>query len=120
MRSCFFKSIAQDRLDRKLRIPEEPENSDPNSIRVLIKLPNGKRLERRFLKSHSLQVRIFSILFFFNSRPVGLVDLLRRVIFSWQMVLIIDDFTWKTCWAEQNVNNRTPIYQIRSAVCYTL
>lgn len=66
MRSCFFKSIAQDRLDRKLRIPEEPENSDPNSIRVLIKLPNGKRLERRFLKSHSLQVRIFSILFFFK------------------------------------------------------
>jgi len=69
-------------MDRKLRIPEEPENSDPNSIRVLIKLPNGKRLERRFLKSHSLQVRIFSIPFFCHSRPVGPVDLCRHVIFT--------------------------------------
>lgn len=49
------QSIAQERVDRKSRIPEEPDKSNPDSLRVLIKLSNGKRLERRFLKSHSLQ-----------------------------------------------------------------
>ena len=48
-------------MDRKLRIPEEPESSHPDSIRVLMKLSNGKRLERRFLKSHPLQVRGFLV-----------------------------------------------------------
>lgn len=47
-------------MDRKCRIPEEPEKSNPDSLRVLIKLSNGKRLERRFLKSHSLQVRFLT------------------------------------------------------------
>ncbi|XP_020605014.1 FAS-associated factor 2-like [Orbicella faveolata] len=66
------QSIAQDRLDRKLRIPEEPENSDPNSIRVLIKLPNGKRLERRFLKSHSLQA-LYDFVFCDEESPAEFV-----------------------------------------------
>lgn len=47
-------------MDRKCRIPEEPAKSNPDSLRVLIKLSNGKRLERRFLKSHSLQVRFLT------------------------------------------------------------
>lgn len=47
-------------MDRKCGIPEEPEKSNPDSLRVLIKLSNGKRLERRFLKSHSLQVRFLT------------------------------------------------------------
>lgn len=48
-------SIAQDRVDRKFRVPDEPDATNADSIRVLIKLSNGKRLERRFLKSHPLQ-----------------------------------------------------------------
>ena len=53
-----FQSIAQDRVDRKCRVPDEPDATNADSIRVLIKLSNGKRLERRFLRSHPLQVRL--------------------------------------------------------------
>ena len=37
-------------------LPEEPMADDPDAVRVLLKLPNGTRLERRFLKTHSLKV----------------------------------------------------------------
>jgi len=36
-------------------IPEEPEVSHPEAVRVLLKLPDGQRLERRFLLTHSLK-----------------------------------------------------------------
>lgn len=37
-------------------IPEEPSSTTTdNTVRVLIKLPGGQRLERRFLSSHSLK-----------------------------------------------------------------
>eukprot|EP00091_Calanus_sinicus_P016267 TRINITY_DN35557_c0_g2_i1.p1 TRINITY_DN35557_c0_g2~~TRINITY_DN35557_c0_g2_i1.p1 ORF type:complete len:104 (-),score=32.40 TRINITY_DN35557_c0_g2_i1:152-463(-) len=36
-------------------IPEEPEVGQEDTVRVLIKLPGGQRLERRFLLSHSLK-----------------------------------------------------------------
>lgn len=37
------------------QIPDEPEVSHPDSVHLVIKLPSGSRLERRFLKTHSLQ-----------------------------------------------------------------
>ena len=36
------------------KIPDEPECGHPDAVRVLVKLPGGQRLERRFLKSNSL------------------------------------------------------------------
>lgn len=36
-------------------IPAEPEPKDPNSCKIVIKLPNGTRLERRFNKSQSIR-----------------------------------------------------------------
>eukprot|EP00092_Neocalanus_flemingeri_P023036 GFUD01024970.1.p1 GENE.GFUD01024970.1~~GFUD01024970.1.p1 ORF type:complete len:449 (+),score=165.34 GFUD01024970.1:71-1417(+) len=36
-------------------IPEEPELGGEDTVRVVIKLPGGQRLERRFLLSHSLK-----------------------------------------------------------------
>ena len=36
-------------------IPGEPEPNDPNSCKLVIKLPNGTRLERRFLKNQSIR-----------------------------------------------------------------
>ncbi|CAH3168286.1 unnamed protein product [Porites lobata] len=62
------QSIAQERVDRKCGIPEEPEKSNPDSLRVLIKLSNGKRLERRFLKSHSLQA-LYDFVFCHDESP---------------------------------------------------
>lgn len=37
-------------------IPAEPDANDPSAIKILLKLPNGTRLERHFLKTHSLKV----------------------------------------------------------------
>lgn len=56
----FF--VFQDRELRKetLRseIPDEPELSDPDAVRIVLKLPNGTRIERRFRKTDSLKVSV--------------------------------------------------------------
>lgn len=43
------------------RIPAEPAATDENVIRLLVKLPNGTRLERRFKRNTSLKVLAFFI-----------------------------------------------------------
>lgn len=37
-------------------LPPEPATDDPNTVRILLKLPNGTRLERRFNKTDSIKV----------------------------------------------------------------
>lgn len=37
--------------------PPEPEINDKNSVTLLLRLPDGHRHERRFLKSDKLQVK---------------------------------------------------------------
>lgn len=66
------ESIARERVDRKLKVPEEPESSHPDAIRVLMKLSNGKRLERRFLKSHPLQA-LYDFVFCDEESPAEFV-----------------------------------------------
>lgn len=39
----------------KNEIPEEPNVNDPDTIRIVLKLPHGARVERRFLKTQSLK-----------------------------------------------------------------
>ncbi|KAL5015364.1 hypothetical protein ScPMuIL_009634 [Solemya velum] len=39
----------------RCELPEEPSADDPNAVRMVLKLPHGKRLERRFLNSQSLK-----------------------------------------------------------------
>ena len=51
-------------------MPQEPSADDSDVIKILLKLPSGTRLERRFLKSQSLKVGYrkksqMSIFFFF-------------------------------------------------------
>lgn len=38
------------------RIPEEPNSTHPDAVHLVIKLPSGARLERNFLKTHSVKV----------------------------------------------------------------
>lgn len=38
------------------QVPSEPADSDPNALDIVFKLPNGMRINRRFLKSDSLSV----------------------------------------------------------------
>lgn len=47
--------IRQMKIDLVTEIPEEPEVDHPEVVKMLIKLPGGQRLERRFLKSQSLK-----------------------------------------------------------------
>ena len=50
----------QEREQRKSELeqelPPEPSPSNPDSIRILLKIPSGSRIERRFLRSQSLKV----------------------------------------------------------------
>jgi len=39
----------------RLEIPEEPAADHPDCVKILIKLPSSSRIERRFLKTHSLK-----------------------------------------------------------------
>jgi len=47
--------IVRMKVELASEIPEEPEVSHPEAVRVLLKLPDGQRLERRFLLTHSLK-----------------------------------------------------------------
>ncbi len=47
--------IRQLKIELVSEIPEEPDPSHPDALRILIKLPGGQRLERRFLKTQSLK-----------------------------------------------------------------
>jgi FAS-associated factor 2 len=48
------ESLRRAKIDLVSRIPEEPDFKNPDAVRILVKLPSGQRLERRFLKSESL------------------------------------------------------------------
>lgn len=39
----------------KSKIPAEPDSTDPDTVKIVLKLPHGTRVERRFLKSQSLK-----------------------------------------------------------------
>jgi FAS-associated factor 2 len=47
--------LLQLKLELKDKIPLEPDIGDPNATKLVIKLPNGTRLERRFLKTQSIK-----------------------------------------------------------------
>lgn len=48
-------AIQRMKIELVSEIPEEPNIGNIEAIRVVIKLPGGQRLERRFLQSHSLK-----------------------------------------------------------------
>jgi FAS-associated factor 2 len=47
------KEEKKSNLERLL--PPEPEAEHPDSIRIMLKIPNGSRIERRFLRTHSIK-----------------------------------------------------------------
>ncbi|KAH6929335.1 hypothetical protein HPB50_026817 [Hyalomma asiaticum] len=49
------EEIQRMKLELVDQIPEEPPDSDPGSIHLVIKLPTGTRLERRFRRTQSLK-----------------------------------------------------------------
>lgn len=55
------QSIAKEKIDSVNKVPQEPEPNDPLAVHVVLKLPCGLRLERRFLKTHSLEVVFYYV-----------------------------------------------------------
>ncbi|XP_050027193.1 FAS-associated factor 2 [Dermacentor andersoni] len=55
------EEIQRMKLELVDQIPEEPPDSDPGSIHLVIKLPTGTRLERRFRRSQSLKYLYFYV-----------------------------------------------------------
>lgn len=53
------QSIAREKIESVDKVPGEPAANHPDAVHVVFKLPCGTRLERRFLKSHSLEVSYY-------------------------------------------------------------
>merc|ERR1711994_8883 len=49
------EKIARAKIDCASLIPDEPDKSASDAIRIVIKLPEGQRLERKFLKTESMK-----------------------------------------------------------------
>ncbi|XP_059470745.1 FAS-associated factor 2 isoform X2 [Neocloeon triangulifer] len=49
------EAIARRKIDLADQIPPEPPTDQANAVHLVIKLPSGRRLERRFLPEHKLQ-----------------------------------------------------------------
>ena len=64
----------QEEKERKLEcLPPEPSPDDPESVKIIFKLPNDSRVERRFHFSQSLTVRTASTV---GSVKVWAIDLI--------------------------------------------
>ena len=53
---CPLQEFATERALRVSRLPSEPEPGDPDSLHVMLRLPSGGRMERRFTGKDKLQV----------------------------------------------------------------
>ena len=52
------REFAEQRSESVGRLPIEPESGDPDTLHVILRLPSGQRLERRFSTHDSLQVSL--------------------------------------------------------------
>lgn len=51
-------NIRQKKMDLIGVVPEEPSPDDTEAVKIVFKMPNGKRLERRFLNTNSVNVSL--------------------------------------------------------------
>ncbi|XP_074656452.1 FAS-associated factor 2-like [Tubulanus polymorphus] len=49
------EEIARKKEEYKDKIPAEPESDNPDLVHIVLKLPSGKRIERKFLKTQSIK-----------------------------------------------------------------
>ncbi len=52
-----LKAEAETRRKKREALPQEPSESDPAACEIAFRLPSGKRLTRRFLRTSRIQVR---------------------------------------------------------------
>ncbi|KAG8224448.1 hypothetical protein J437_LFUL003171 [Ladona fulva] len=56
-----IEEIRRRKIEWATRVPDEPSPDDPEAVHVVIKLPSGKRLERRFRLGHPLQALYYYV-----------------------------------------------------------
>ncbi|KAJ3646370.1 hypothetical protein Zmor_023960 [Zophobas morio] len=62
------QSIAREKIESVDKVPDEPDSQHPDAVHVVFKLPCGSRIERRFLKTHSLEA-VFYFVFCHPNSP---------------------------------------------------
>ena len=68
----LYKEREKRKEELKNEIPPEPNGNDPDVVKIVLKLPHGSRVERRFNKHQSLKVihhLCFVHLFLYESQP---------------------------------------------------
>lgn len=63
-----LESIKRRKEEIRELLPTEPGPNDPDAIKILLKLPNGVRLERRFYRTDSLAI-LYNYLFVHEAAP---------------------------------------------------
>ena len=58
---CKFwvQEMARRREELSSSLPAEPESNDPQAVRIVVRLPHGERMDRRFLKNRSFKGRVY-------------------------------------------------------------
>lgn len=54
----MFQEMERQLAAKEASLPHEPSPDDENAVTLLVRMPDGSRRGRRFLKSHKLQVYI--------------------------------------------------------------
>lgn len=65
---------------KEASLPNEPSPDDENVITFLVRMPDGSRRGRRFLKSHKLQVHIICF------KRLSFIQSLTGLLFNWVVV----------------------------------
>ena len=64
----LYKEREKRKEELKNEIPPEPNGNDPDVVKIVLKLPHGSRVERRFNKHQSLKVIQFTSFCIYNKK----------------------------------------------------
>ncbi|KAK5575824.1 hypothetical protein RB653_006958 [Dictyostelium firmibasis] len=106
-----LKKERQERIEYlKLNLKSEPSTDDENSIKLLIKLPNGINLQRRFLKSDILN----DIYDFIDSKDQVSFNYSLSTNYPKKVYENTDNIKLKSSFEELNITNLTTFYLIEN------
>lgn len=54
--SVYFQELERQLAAKESSLPREPASDEENAVTLLVRMPDGSRRGRRFLKSDKLQV----------------------------------------------------------------
>lgn len=83
--------------EKEASLPLEPTPDDDNAVTLLVRMPDGSRMGRRFLKSDNLQVwmrLIFGLYLFSCSQPCSIcfcsIFLTSLMLAEWSSLVLTD------------------------------